>query len=60
MGSEGTTPCEVTPFEQGRCIIDLPYIVQQKSGDIVEFVAGLNKMEARQLAEYNGVWYGPE
>jgi hypothetical protein len=60
MGSEGTTPCEVTPFEQGRCVIYLPYVVQQKSGDIVEFVAGINKIEARSLAEYNGVWYGPE
>ena len=29
QGSEGTTPCEVTPFEQGRCVIDLPYVVQQ-------------------------------
>ena len=56
QGSEGTTPCEVTPFEQGRCVIDLPYIVQQASGDRVYFVAGLNKIEAEQLARLNGVW----
>ena len=48
QGSEGTTPCEVTPFEQGRCVIDLPYVVQQASGDKVHFVAGLNKIEAEQ------------
>ena len=56
QGSEGTTPCEVTPFEQGRCVIDLPYVVQQASGDKVHFVAGLNKIEAEQLARLNGVW----
>ena len=56
QGSEGTTPCEVTPFEQGRCVIALPYVVQQASGDRVYFVAGLNKIEAEQLARQNGVW----
>jgi len=56
QGSEGTTPCEVTPFEQGRCIIELPYVVQQASGDTVQFVAGIDKIRARALAERNGVW----
>ena len=56
QGSEGTTPCQVTPFEQGRCVIELPYVVQQASGDTVHFVAGIDKIRARALAIRNGVW----